>query len=59
MLKAMEGLHHWLARRIAGKMDRHKVDGVWELTPVADSLEISGLFLLKEYIQRRQANIVM
>ena len=59
MLKVMEVLHYWLARRIAGKMDQHKVDGVWELTPVADALEISGLFLLKEYIQRRQANIAM
>ena len=51
MLKVLEGFHHWSAQRISVIMDRHMKDGEWEYLPVADALESSGIWKIKEYIQ--------
>ena len=41
-----------------GKMDWRMVEREWEWPPVADSLDISGLCTIKEYIQRQQTTIM-
>ena len=48
MLKAMEGFHNQVANRIAGKTAWRTVDREWEWPPVADALEISGLWPIKD-----------
>ena len=57
MLKVMEGFYHWVAIRISDNIDRRTMDGECEWPPVEDALEISGLWPIKEYIQRRQSTI--
>ena len=57
MLKFMEGFHHQEDRRISGNMDQRTLGVEWQWPPVADALEISSLWPIKEYIQRQQATI--
>ena len=57
MLKVLEGFHHQLDRWIAGKMACSKVDRYREWPPVEDTLDITGVWPIKEYIKRRQATI--
>ena len=57
ILKVLEGLYHQLARRIVVKTDWHTVDRDWECIPVSDSLDISELWPIKEYIQRHHTTI--
>ena len=47
------------ARKISSNTDRRAVDREWEWPPVADVLEISGLGPIKDYIQKRQATIIV
>ena len=57
ILKVIEGFHHRVARWIAVKTAWSNVDREWECPPVEYALEISGLWPIKDYIQRRQATI--
>ena len=57
MLKVLEGLHHQLTLNIAGMSACHVGEGGWDWSSVAEALEVADLWPLKEYIQRRQANI--
>ena len=58
MLKLLEGFQHMLVRQIVGKTAQRMVGGEWEWSPAADALEIAGLYIIKELIQRLQATIV-
>ena len=59
ILKVLDIFHHWVARRILGKTDCRTVNEEWEWPPVADSLEIVGIYPIEEYIQRQQATITV
>ena len=53
MLTVIESFHHWAAIRVSGKTAWSAGDGGWEWTPVEESLEVTGLWPIKEYIKRR------
>ena len=57
MLTVLEVFHHRVARKIAGKTAQCPGDGGWEWPPVEEDLDLAGIYLIKEYIQRRQATI--
>ena len=57
ILMALEGFHHRVAIWIVENIDQHDGDGGWELSPLEEALELSGIWPIKEYIQRRQATI--
>ena len=57
MMTVIKGFHHWVARKIAGKTARYPWDGGWEWPPVEEDLDVAGIYLIKGYIQRRQATI--
>ena len=59
MLKVIYGLHYWTSRRIAGKTSQNKVGRYWKWPPVADKIEIAGIWKIKEHTQRRQHAIVV
>ena len=56
MMRVLEGFHHKVARRIAHMMP-HQVNGEWIYPPLAEALEESGLYPIREYIRRRQVTI--
>ena len=57
ILKLLEGFHHWAAQRIAGIADWSTEYREWEYHLVADVLDASGIWLIKEYIKIWQDNI--
>ena len=57
MFKVIEGFHNRVAIRIEGVTVRRVTSGEWEWPPVAEVLEISGLWTIKEYIHLRQATV--
>ena len=57
MLNIMEGFHHRAAIRIAGMMEKRVADGTWEYPPVVAAIKAVGLYPMKEYIRRQQADI--
>ena len=57
ILRVLEGFHHQVAIRITGMTARRTTSGEWECPPVAEALDTSGIWPIKEYIQRRQANV--
>ena len=48
MLKFLEGFHHWVSGRMMGNTDWCKMYGEWEIPPVADAIQIAGLWPIKE-----------
>ena len=50
ILKGLGGFHHQAARKIVRIADWHTEDREWEYPPVADTLESTGLWRIKEYI---------
>ena len=48
MLQVLEGFCHQAAKRIMGKTDRRTVDREWECPPVEFTMEISGIWIIKE-----------
>ena len=56
-LKVLEGFYHQAARRIGGSTARRAEEGEWEYPLLADSLESTGIWQIKEYIQRLQDTI--
>ena len=58
-LTVLESFNNRVERRIARKTYQHDGDGGWEWTTVEESLEVERLWSNKEYIQRRQAIIVV
>ena len=57
-LKVLEGFHHRAARWIVGMTDQRTEDAIWEYHLVADAIKAAGIWLIKEYIQRRKATIM-
>ena len=53
MLKILEEFHCRLAIRITGITEQHKTGGEWEWLPVDEALETTGIWPIKEFIQRR------
>ena len=49
MLKLIDVLCHWVARRIVGMMVRRTTIGEWECSLVAEALDTAGIFPIKEY----------
>ena len=56
MLKMLEGFHHRAARRISGKRPR-LVHGEWIYPPIAEALEIAGLYPIYHYVAVRHNTI--
>jgi Reverse transcriptase (RNA-dependent DNA polymerase)/Ulp1 protease family, C-terminal catalytic domain len=54
MLKALNGFHHRIARKISGLMPTRIDDNNWYYPPIEDALEIAGLYTITEYIRTRQ-----
>ena len=57
MIEVLEGFHHWAARRITGMTVRRTTSGGWKWPLVAEALETSGIWTIKEYIKRRQDTV--
>ena len=57
MVTVIGGLYHQVTKKIAVNTARRAGDGRWEWPPAEKALEESGLWTIKEYIQRRQFNI--
>ena len=57
IMKVLEGFPHRAVWKIAGMRTRCAGDGEWENPPVDDGIEAAGIWMIKEYIQRRQATI--
>ena len=58
MIKLLHGFHHQVTIRITGMVVRSTTSGEWRWNPVYEELETYGLWKIKEYIQKRQVNIV-
>ena len=58
MLKVLEQFHYRVTRRIVGMAVRRTTSGEWGFPPVAEALDTTGLWTIKEYIQQRQDNVV-
>ena len=56
MRKVLEGFHHRIARRIAGKVAFRQGDE-WVWPPLEEALDEAGLWPMREYIRRRQATV--
>ena len=56
-MKILDGFHHRVARRIGGIRAKRVADGTWEYPPVVAAIKAVGLYPMKEYIRRQQADI--
>ena len=56
ILKALDGFHHRIARRLANQRPRRR-KGKWVYPPIQGALQATGLLTVAEYIRRRQATI--
>ena len=59
MMNILAGFHHQVVRRIAEMMARRTMRGEWYYPQVAEALETTGLWPIKEYIQRSHANVAL
>ena len=57
IIKALEGFHHRVIRRITRSMPRRRRDGTWHYPPIGKAMEDAGLFSIEEYISRRQNTV--
>ena len=57
MIQILEGFNRQSDIRIAGKTALHMVGGEWVCPPVTNALETTGIWPIKEYIQRRYTTI--
>ena len=57
MVTVIGGLYHQVTKKIAVNTARRAGDGRWEWPPAEKALEESGLWTIKEYIQRRHVTI--
>ena len=53
-MKVLEGFHHQLDQKIVGILYWKVREGVWERSLVAEALEATVMWPLKEFIQRPQ-----
>jgi hypothetical protein len=59
VLRVLESFHNRVARRISGLLPRlDPRDETWYYPPIADALEIAGLFPISHYIQVRQNTLI-
>ena len=54
----LESFHHSCARRITRRFIRSNPDGTWTYPNNAKTLEVAGLFPIREYIARRRRTIL-
>ena len=59
MIKVLEEYHHRASRQISGITAECTTSVEWEWPLVADMLETSGLWEIKEHTQQRQATILL
>ena len=57
MLKVQDGFNHRIAKRIVGMMAQRTMGGEWEWPPVNESMETTGIWPIKEYIQRGKETV--
>jgi hypothetical protein len=57
MIKALEGFHHRVARRITRMTPVRHGNGQWNYPPIQDALDAAGLYPIREYIRRRVLTI--
>ena len=57
IMKALEGFHHRVARRITGQTGRLGRDGTWHYPDISIALEMAGLGEIGEHLTRRQNTI--
>ncbi len=55
LLKALEGFHHRMARRISNMMPKRQANGDWYYPPIDKALEKAGLWTMKHYAHTRQS----
>jgi hypothetical protein len=53
MIKALEGFHHRVARRITHMIPVHQANGQWYYPPIQGALDAAGLFPIRKYIRQR------
>ena len=59
VLKALEGFHHRVARRLSGLQPRYLPrEDRWDYPPIEEALERAGLFPIEHYISVRQNTLV-
>ena len=58
MMMVLEGFHQRTALKIAGMTARKRDDGEWEWSSVDVALEFTRIWLIREYVRKRQATIV-
>ena len=51
IIKVIEVLHNWSSIWIVEMMEQHTTSGEWEWTLVADTLDTSVIWTIKDYIQ--------
>jgi hypothetical protein len=56
MVKAVEGFHNRVARRLSGSMPR-RIDGQWVYPPIDEALESASLHPVLHYINVRRAKV--
>ena len=56
VLSVLGGFHNKVARQLAGRQPR-LINGVWDHSPVAEALEIAGLYPLEHYVRKRQRTL--
>ena len=54
----LESFHHSCARRITRRLIRSNPDGTWTYPDNEETLEIAGLFPIREYVARRRHTIM-
>ena len=57
MMKVTEEFHHQIDRRIMGKTGQHVGEEGWGWTLTEKSLDTVVIWLMQEYVRRRQATI--
>ena len=58
-LKVLDSFHHQLSRRVMGMMSQSTMGGEGGCPSVAEALETSGIWTIKEYIKQKQDTIAV
>ena len=59
VIKVLKVFHQWVARSISGMTARLTTSGEWECPPVAEALDTTGIWPIKEYIHRRYLTVAV
>ena len=57
--RALSGFHHRVARRLSGRTPRYlRQEDRWVYPPIAEALEVAGMFTMEHYVSIRQNTLV-